>query len=135
MSVFVIMKPDAILRGLVGRIITRFEDKELYIERVAVRRKNAAWCRNHYSHLPDGIYERVQDFMLTGELIGIVFGGEHAVETAKNLVGGTDSVKAEPGTIRGDFGTSPIMRNVIHVSDSFVDSKIEEQLFFNEETG
>ncbi len=135
MSVFVIMKPDAILRGLVGKIITRFEDKELYIERIEVRRKSATWCREHYSHLPDGVYERVQDFMLTGELIGIVFGGERSHEIAQKLVGGTDSVKATPGTIRGDFGSTPIMRNVIHVSDSAENSRRESLLFFNEETG
>jgi nucleoside-diphosphate kinase len=129
------MKPDAILRGLVGKIITRFEDKELYIERIAVRRKSAAWCRAHYANLPDHIYERVQDFMLTGELIGMVFGGERTHETARSLVGGTDGVKASPGTIRGDFGTSPIMRNVIHVSDSRADSGRESQLFFDKETG
>lgn len=135
MSVFVIMKPDAILRGLVGKVITRFEDKELFIQRISVRRKNAAWCREHYSHLSDGIYYRVQDFMLTGELIGIIFGGEQSHEIARKLVGGTDSVKAEPGTIRGDFGTTSIMRNIIHVSDSVENSGRESQLFFDKETG
>ncbi len=134
MGVFVIIKPDAIVRGLVGKIIERFERKDLWIERVSIRRKNSAWCREHYAHLPDDIFRVIEVFMCSSELIGIVFKGDRAHAIANKLVGSTDSVEAEPGTIRGDYGSTPIMRNVIHVSDSYDDSKREISLFFNNET-
>ena len=134
MNVFVIIKPDAIMRGLVGRIISRFENKELYITRIEIRHKNAAWCREHYAHLSDEIYVKLGYFMTSNSLIGIIFNGERALEIARQLVGITDSVRAVPGTIRGDYGSTPILRNIIHVSDSLEATKREIELFFNDET-
>ncbi len=134
MSAFIIIKPDASMRGLVGRIISRFEDRELLITRMEMRHKNAEWCREHYFHLSDHIYSNVEYAMTNDNLIGIVLGGGHALEVARQLVGATDSVEAVPGTIRGDFGSTPILRNVIHVSDSKENTDREIELFFNNET-
>lgn len=122
------------IRGLVGKIISRFEDKELFIVRIEIKHKNAAWCSKHYNHLPDDILEQVCEFMTEHPIIGICFAGERAHQIAKRLVGRTDSTEAEPGTIRGDYGSTPIMRNIIHVSDSFENSKRESDLFFNHRT-
>ncbi len=134
MRVFIIINHDASMRGLVGRIISRFEDRELRITRMEMRHKNAEWCREHYLHLSDYIYTSVEHVMTSDNLIGIVLEGGHALEVAGQLVGATDSVEAVPGTIRGDFGSTPILRNVIHVSDSKENTDREIELFFNNET-
>lgn len=130
----VIIKPDAIEKGIVGKIITRFERKGFLIKRIGSRQKNATWCRSMYSHLyrrPD-IFVPLCKFMTIQPIIGIILEGPFIVETVRRMIGETDSRAADPGTIRGDYGTFPIRFNCVHASDNSEKAKYEIELFFND---
>lgn len=133
---FIIIKPDAIERGLVGEIITRLERKGLSVIRMELRRKMADWCAAHYTQFDlkkeddREIFRRLQRAMIYKPLIGAIIEGEEAVQVVRRLVGATDSLQAVPGTIRGDFGTRPIHQNLIHAADSVINAAREEALFF-----
>ena len=129
---FVIIKPDTISRGLIGRIISRFEDKFLEIIAIELKQKDETWCQLHYQHMLGPIYADLEEFMLSGPLIGIVLKGHNAIRTVKYMVGLTDSLRAEPGTIRGDYGTHPIRYNIVHTADSYEAVWRETNLFFGE---
>ena len=132
---FVIIKPDAISRGLIGKIISRFENKFLEIVAIEMGQKDETWCQLHYFHILGAIYVALEDFMLSGPLIGIVLKGPHAVRTVQKMIGSTNSLSAEPGTIRGDFGSHPIRYNIVHASDSPESVEREIRLFFGESQG
>ena len=136
---FVIIKPDAINRRLVGTIIQRFEKKNLRILRIESRQKNFKWVRDMYPH----VYKKLQmgkwleceymdfaNFMISTPLIGMTLEGNNAISVVRKLVGATDSREAAPGTIRGDYGTYPIMCNCIHASDSSDNVEREAKLFY-----
>lgn len=132
---FVIIKPDAISRGLIGKIISRFEDKCLEIVAIELKQKDETWCRLHYEHITGAIYHSLEDFMLFGPIIGIVLKGPEVIETVKKMTGPTNSLWAEPGTIRGDYGTHPIRYNIVHAADSHEAVEREIKLFFGESQG
>lgn len=136
METFVIIKPDAIRRGLIGNIIKRFEQKGLTILRIELRLKSRAWCALHYSSpdLNSQIYHRLKEVMTRQPLIGIVLEGEKAVTVLRRMIGATDSTQAWPGTIRGDFGTLPVHENLIHASDSEDIVEQEAKYFFDPRT-
>ena len=129
---FVILKPDCQERGLIGKIISRFEDKFLRVVRIGSQQKDEDWCRQHYAHLNDEIYEKQKDFMSCAPLIGIILEGPDAIDVVRKMVGKTNSLLAEPGTIRFDYGTYPVRYNIIHAADSEEAVKRERGLFFNE---
>ena len=133
---FVIIKPDAISRGLIGKIISRFEDKQLEIVAIEMKQQDYTWCQLHYQHILGPIYVDLEEFMLSGPLIGIVLKGPDVIRTVKIMVGSTDGLLAEPGTIRGDYGTHPIRYNIVHVSDSAAAAiEREIKLFFSKSQG
>ena len=132
---FVIIKPDAITRGLIGKIISRFEDKCLEIVAIEMKQQDETWCRPHYQHIFGPIYIELEEFMLNAPLIGIVLTGPDVIETVRTMVGSTDSLLAEPGTIRGDFGTAPVRYNVVHAAHSNKAVEREIKLFFGERQG
>lgn len=140
MKTFVIIKPDAIERKLVGEIIRRFEQKNLHIVRMETRYKNREWCVGHYHEWDNDmvsrdVLTRLCDMMTNVLLIGIVLeGSEGTPQAVKQMVGATDSLLAALGTIRGDFGTRPIQNNLIHAADSEAVAKREMGLFFNPAT-
>lgn len=129
---FVIIKPDAISRGLIGKIISRFEDKFLRIVAIEQKQMDERWCQIHYGHIRGAIYHSLEEFMLTGPIIGIVLEGPDAVSVVRGMAGPTNSLSAEPGTIRGDFGTHPIRYNLVHTADSHEAVEREIKLFFGE---
>lgn len=133
MRTFVILKPDSIDRGVVGKIISRFEDAGLEIKRISLRYKNSIWCGLHYKHLTPEVFEKVSPAM-SGPLIGIVLEGYEAVSRVKKMVGSTLPEEAQPGTIRFDFCRDPAPRNLVHASDA---DKVEDEigLFFDPFTG
>ena len=139
-TTFVIIKPDAHERKLVGEIIKRFEQRGLYISRIESRRKNYEWCEQHYHQLATGtdkdrsIFRPLALSMAKRPLIGIVLEGPQAPLVVKRMVGATDSVEADPGTIRGDFGTRPVRNNLVHAADSQLVAKREAAQFFNPAT-
>ena len=127
---FVIIKPDAISRGLIGRIISRFEDKFLRIVALEQKQKDEIWCRKHYEGIVSSVYCKLEEFMLKSPIIGIVLQGPDAIDTVRRMVGSTNSLKAAPGTIRGDWGTHPIRYNIVHAADSAAAVEHEIKLFF-----
>lgn len=136
-TTFVIIKPDAISRRLIGEIISRFEKRGLSIEYIETRRKTKAWCRKHYDHIlleNLDVYHELEDFMADKKLIGIILNGHSAIKAVRAIVGCTNSLEAAPGTIRSDYGASPIRYNLVHASDS-EDAVIREfGLFFDSST-
>lgn len=136
METFVIIKPDAIRRGLIGDIIKRFEQKSLTILQIEQRLKSRQWCALHYSNIdvPSEVYHKLVVAMVHAPLIGIVLQGEKAVTVLRRMIGATDSTQAWPGTIRGDFGTLPIHENLIHAADSENLAKQEAKYFFDPRT-
>ncbi len=133
MKTFIILKPETIELGLVGRIISRFEAAGFEIKNMKMCRKHIRWHNEHYKHLPPAILQSVRDSM-QGPLVGIVLEGHDAIARVRKMVGCTLPEQAQPGTIRFDFGKYPTPRNLIHASDCIENVKREIQLFFNEYT-
>jgi nucleoside-diphosphate kinase len=126
----VLIKPDAMNRGLVGEIISRFERKGLTIEALERRTMDPALADEHYAeHLNKPFYPPLKQFMTSGPLIAAILSGDQAVEVVRALVGATDGRKAAAGTIRGDFSLSN-RENLVHASDSPDSAKREIALWF-----
>lgn len=124
------IKPDAVARGQVGRIIARFEDAGLKLDRLelAVLTPEQA-AANYAEHEGKPFYQGLIDYITSGPVVKMQISGPDAVVICRKLMGATNPVDAAPGTIRGDFGNS-IDANVIHGSDSVVSAEREVALFF-----
>ena len=134
-TTFVIIKPDAIERGLLGQIITRFENMGLYIVKIEKRAKKQAWCRKHYKDINiDKVYASLEICMCSSPLIGIILSGEFAITRVRKMIGVTNAIEAAPGTIRGDLGKYAGPYNLIHASDSQEAVQREVELFFDKDT-
>ncbi len=130
----VLVKPDAVRRGLVGEVIGRFERKGLTIEAMRLRTMDATLADEHYAeHLDKGFYPPLKDFMTGGALVAMVLTGDQAIDVVRSLTGATDGRKAPAGTIRGDFSLSN-RENLVHASDSPESAKREIELWFPELT-
>lgn len=128
----VLVKPDAVRRGLVGEVISRFERKGLTIETMRLRTMDAALADQHYAeHLEKPFYPPLKAFMTSGPLVAMVLSGDEAIDVVRALTGATDGRKAAPGTIRGDFSLSN-RENLVHASDSPDSAKREIALWFPE---
>jgi len=127
---FIIIKPDAIKRGLIGRIISMFEDKDFKIIDIGIKQVDREWCWEMYKHVPKNVFNNLAKFMMSAPVIGIIIEGHHAIDRVRDIIGPTNSFEALPGTIRGNFGSYPVMRNCIHASDSLVAVNNESSLFF-----
>ena len=127
---YVMIKPDAVARGLAGRIIGRFEDAGLSIERMehaTLTREQAA--ENYREHEGKPFYAGLIDYITSGPVVKLVLSGPEAVAVCRKLMGATNPVEAAPGTIRGDFGLV-IDENVVHGSDSVASAEREIAVFF-----
>ena len=114
----VLIKPDAVSRGLTGRILTRYEEKGLRILALEQRVIDRDLASRHYAeHVGRPYYPGLEDFIVSGPLVSLVLEGERAIAAVRSLNGATDGVEAVPGSIRGDFGTSKSL-NLVHASDS-----------------
>jgi nucleoside-diphosphate kinase len=114
----VILKPDAVRRGLVGAILGRFEAKGLSVVAMELRHIDAAQADEHYAeHVQRDFYPPLREFVTGGPLVACVLEGDEAVEVVRLLNGATDGRKAAPGTIRGDYALSN-RENLVHGSDS-----------------
>ena len=128
----VLIKPDAVGRGLVGDILGRFERKGLAIDAMVLRGMDAATADQHYAeHLDKAFYPSLKEFMTGGPLVALVLSGDSAVEVVRGLVGATDGRRAAPGTIRGDLSLSN-RENLVHASDSTDSAKREIAIWFPE---
>jgi len=129
----VLIKPDAVRRGLVGEIISRLERKGLKIVALRMLQMDKEMAERHYAiHKGKPFFEGLVEFITSGPLVAAVIEGERAVEAVRRLMGETNPLKASPGTIRGDFGLD-IQQNLIHGSDSEETAREEIELFFGEE--
>lgn len=114
----VLIKPDAVQRGLAGEILSRYERKGLSIVALDLRSADGALLDEHYAdHVGKDFYPALREFMLTGPLVALVLAGDSAVAAVRELNGATDGRKAAPGTIRGDLSLSN-RENLVHGSDS-----------------
>jgi len=129
----VLIKPDAMQRGLAGTIISRLEKLGLKLVAMKMLHLDKALARRHYAiHKDKPFYNSLVAYISSAPLIASVFEGERAVEVIRKAMGSTDPAKAEAGTIRGDFGLD-IERNTIHGSDSVATAEEEIRLFFTED--
>ncbi|HJX69773.1 MAG TPA: nucleoside-diphosphate kinase [Dehalococcoidia bacterium] len=128
----VLIKPDAVQRGLAGEIISRLERKGLKMVAMKMLQMDRALAERHYAiHQGKPFFSSLVDFITSSPIVAAVFEGKNAVEAVRRVMGETDSLKAAPGTIRGDFGLD-IEHNLIHGSDSGENAKQEISLFFSE---
>lgn len=129
-TTLIILKPDAVQRGLVGRIISRFEDKGFQIVGAKMMRITPELAATHYeAHKGKKFYDGLVRFMTSSPVLVLALRGLGAIEICRKMMGATFGAKAEPGTIRGDFGLSNSF-NLIHGSDSPEAAERELQLFF-----
>ncbi len=128
----VLIKPDALRRGLLGDILGRFERKGLALEALVLRGMDAGLADQHYAeHVDKAFYPPLKEFMTGGPLVAAVLSGDQAIEVVRALVGATDGRKAAAGTIRGDLSLSN-RENLVHASDSPDSAKREIALWFPE---
>ena len=129
----VLIKPDAMHTGLGGAIISRLEKLGLKVVALKMLHMDKALAQRHYAvHKDKPFYESLVNYITSAPIIAAVFEGEGAVGVIRKAMGATDPAKAEPGTIRADFGLS-IERNAIHGSDSAETAEKEIKLFFAED--
>ncbi len=126
----VLLKPDAVRRGLVGEILGRYESKGLTIAAMDQRTIDVEVADTHYAeHLERDFYPPLREFITSGPLVAAVLEGDEAVEVVRLLNGATDGRKAAPGTIRGDLALSN-RENLVHGSDSAESAEREIKIFF-----
>ncbi|WP_405544850.1 nucleoside-diphosphate kinase [Streptomyces goshikiensis] len=127
----VILKPDAVRRGLIGEIVGRIERKAGWsVPAMELRTLDQETLETHYGeHKGKPFYEPLMGFMASGPVVVLVVEGERVIEGVRQLAGPTDPIAAAPGSIRGDFG-SITRENLIHASDSEESAERELKLFF-----
>ena len=127
----VLLKPDAVERGLVGEIVSRFERRGLTIDAMQLRTLDKAILANHYAeHQGKPFYADLVEFMSRGPVVAMVVAGpDDTWEILRSMMGATNPRAAAPGTIRGDLGTI-FTENLIHGSDSAESAAREIQIFF-----
>lgn len=129
-TTLIILKPDAVQRGMMGRILSRFEDKGLQVVGCKLMQISQELAATHYAaHKERPFYPGLVKFMTSSPVLVLALRGNGAITIARNLMGATFGSKAAPGTIRGDFGVSNSF-NLIHGSDSPEAAERELGLFF-----
>lgn len=127
----IIFKPSAIERGLVGRVLERFESKGLSICGMKMMRLSPEILKEHYSHLTDRpFFPSIVASMTASPVIVMVLKGVDAIQVVRLMTGATNGRQAAPGTIRGDFALSG-QENIIHASSSAEDAEAEIKRFFS----
>ncbi len=128
----VLVKPDAMQRGLAGEIISRLERRGLRIAAMKLMQVDSELAGRHYqAHVSKPFFADLVSFITSCPIIALVVEGRNAVDVVRQTMGQTDSAKAAPGTIRGDFALD-IQNNLVHGSDSAESAEREVSLFFND---
>lgn len=131
-STLVLFKPDALHRGLTGRLLARFEEKGLQIVGLKLMRMSPELAARHYAeHAGKPFYAGLVAFMTASPIVALALRGPQAVAVVRKMMGKTFGLDAEPGTIRGDFGCSKSF-NLVHGSDSAESAGRELGLYFPE---
>lgn len=130
---FIILKPDAVQRQLVGQILTRFEQHGLKLVAMKFLQVSQSLAQEHYAvHKERPFFNALIEYITASPVVALVLEGPNAIQMARNVVGATNPLEATPGTIRGDFGME-IGRNLVHASDGPDTAKAEIALWFGEE--
>lgn len=129
----ILLKPDTVTKNRSGEVIKRFEEKGLKIRGVKMMQLSDELLAEHYAHLADkAFFPSIVAFMQSSPVIALAISGEDAIRRVRDLLGPTDSTKAEKGTIRGDLGED-MMINCAHASDSPESAAAELKRFFRED--
>lgn len=132
-TTFIFLKPDAVQRGLMGKILQRFEDKGLSFVGMKLVQVSEDLAKQHYAeHAAKPFFGGLLQFITSSPVLACAVQGPNAVAVCRNLIGATNGQKADPGTIRGDFGMSGA-NNMIHGSDSPESAERELALWFKPE--
>lgn len=127
---FVMFKPDCVQRGLLGRILSRFDDKGLRLVAMKMLRITPAMAKQHYAeHVSKPFYPGLEEFITASPVVACVFEGPEVVRVVREMLGATSGLKAAAGTIRGDFSASRQM-NLVHASDSPESAAREIGIYF-----
>lgn len=130
---FIMLKPDAVQRGLVGAIIARFEGKGCKLAGMKLMQVSRTLAEQHYDeHRGKPFFEPTVTYIMSSPVVAMVWEGKNVVAIARELMGSTNPATANPGSIRGSYGMD-ISRNVIHGSDSVASAEREIGLYFNSE--
>ncbi len=128
----ILVKPDAFARGLTGEIIARFERKGLRLVALRLMTMSSELAERHYEeHTGKPFFGELVEFITSGPLVAMVLEGERAVEAARQVIGATDPLKADAGSIRGEFAIA-VGQNMVHGSDAPESAAREVGLFFPE---
>ncbi|MGI6661916.1 MAG: nucleoside-diphosphate kinase [Bacillota bacterium] len=129
----VLLKPDTVARGLCGEIISRFEKKGLRLAGMKLMQVDEALARKHYAmHEGKPFFQGLIEYITALPIVAMVWEGPNAIANVRAVMGATDPAKAQPGTIRGDYGLD-ISNNLVHGSDSEESAKREIALFFKDD--
>ena len=127
------IKPDGVQRGLVGDIISRFETKGFTLVGMKQMSVSRELAESHYAvHKERPFFSGLVDYIISAPVVAMVWEGEGVIASARKLIGATNPLDAEPGTIRGDYGIT-IGRNLIHGSDAPETAQSEIKLWFGED--
>jgi nucleoside-diphosphate kinase len=127
-----IIKPDGLEKGIIGKIISKFEEKGLQPVAIRLQQLSRAEAEGFYAvHKARPFFKDLVEFMISGPVVLMVLEGENAVLANRDIMGATNPANAAPGTIRKEFATS-IDKNTVHGSDSLENAKIEVAYFFRE---
>lgn len=127
----IMVKPDGFKKGIVGKIIARFEEKGFQIVNLKSFQFDTDSARKFYdAHKDKHFFEELVSFICSGKTVGCILEGNNAISTVRLMVGNTKSTEAQPGTIRGDFGLG-FTDNIIHASDSAESFIKESKIIFN----
>ncbi|MDA8744137.1 nucleoside-diphosphate kinase [Rubripirellula amarantea] len=128
----VLLKPDCVQRGLMGKVISRFEEKGLAIIAMKMIHVTPELSAKHYAeHAEKPFYPSLESFITSAPVLAMAIEGLEAITVIRDMLGATNGLKAAPGTIRGDFSSSRQM-NLVHASDSEESAKRELDLYFSE---
>ncbi|MEB5790464.1 nucleoside-diphosphate kinase [Mammaliicoccus sciuri] len=129
---FLMIKPDAVQRNLIGEVVSRLERKGLKLVAAKLLQANEELAKEHYAeHVEKPFFNDLVSFITSGPVFAMVVEGKNVVEVTRTLVGETNPTKAAPGTIRGDYGID-LGRNIIHGSDSNGSAEREIGLWFDQ---
>ena len=129
----ILAKADAVVRGLVGEVLARFERRGYVILGLKLMKVTEEQAKRHYAeHEGKGFFAGLVDYITATPIVAMVIEGEDAIEGCRTAIGATNPIKATPGTIRGDYGQT-IGRNLVHGSDSPASAEREVKIFFSDD--
>lgn len=129
----IILKPDAVQRGLIGDILARFEQRGLRIVAMKLMQVDQATAERHYAvHKGKPFYAGLVNYIISAPVVVLVLEGPNAISVVRTMVGSTRPGEAAPGTIRGDYGLT-VDRNLIHASDAPETAEYEIGIYFNKQ--